>query len=209
MPTIWRRRQRRAGTARPDRASPARGAGRRLATIIVVLAALAASMLGVGRLVAAFGAGDQAPPAGIVTLAELTTQVTAAEWVKMDHDMTPDAPGYQMPPAMMPGMPTGDDQRLSVAITVVNTGDRTRPLRAAKEFTLRSENGRQWQLHSDTFADLPRLAPRNAVSGVLFFDLPPGELAESPVWLEWRHQDEAARLTIPLDGAAPPPHSHP
>jgi hypothetical protein len=179
-----------------------------VAIVVVVVAALAVTVLGVGRLVAG---GAEGPPAAVqvATLADLSAQVSEAGWVDMDHDMSTDAPGYQMPPAMMPGMPTGDDQRLSVNITVVNTSDGTRPLRAATEFTLHTaKNDKQWAPHSDTFGDLPRLAPHNVVSGILFFDLPPGELADSPVWVEWSHDGAAARLTIPLNGAVPPEHPH-
>lgn len=201
-------RQRPAGPGKLPRrpAEPASGA---ILAVAVAVLALAAAVLGVGRLMAASGHAEAAPPAGSATISELTAQVTGAEWAEMDHDMATDAPGYQMPPAMMPGMPTGDDQRLSIAITVLNTGDETRPILAGKEFVLHGKNGQQWSAHSDTFGDLPRLAPHNAVSGIIFFDLPPAGLTDSPVWLEWSHQGRAVRLTIPLTGvAAMPEHSH-
>jgi hypothetical protein len=201
-------RKRPADPVAPRRGPAEPGSGAVLAVAVAVLA-LAAAVIGVGRLMAAASGDGGAPLAGSVTITELTAQVTTAGWAEMDHDMSTDAPGYQMPPAMMPGMPTGDDQRLSIAVTVVNTGDETRPLLAGKEFVLHGKNGQQWAPHSDTFGDLPRLAPHNAVSGVIFFDLPPAGLTDSPVWLEWSHQGRTARLTIPLAGVATAPeHSH-
>jgi hypothetical protein len=140
----------------------------------------------------------------------LTASVIAAGWTSMDHDMSSDAPGYQMPPAMMPGMPENGDQRLSVTVTVVNTSDDTRPLRPDKEFALHAgKENKQWAPHSDTFGDLPRLAPHNAVEGILFFDLPPAQLTGATAWIEWTHGDSANRLTIPMDGVSSgPSHSH-
>jgi len=158
------------------------------------------------RLVDAIAAPDLGPPAPVAHVDGLDSQVTAASWVQMDHDMAPDAPGYQMPPAMMPGMPQGDDQRLAVTISVANTSADTRPLEPDLEFTLHS-NAKHWSAQTGTFGELPRLAPRNAVNGVLFFDLPPADLVDSSSWLEWTHGGTSTRLAIPLHGAAPT-HSH-
>jgi hypothetical protein len=178
----------------------------RLRTVIVVLAASTVTTVGVVRLVASPDAPDVADKA---TVDSLTARVAVAEWTSMDHDMSSDAPGYQMPPAMMPGMPENGDQRLAVAISVVNTSDETRLLRPDEEFVLRAGTGSgRWAPHSDTFGDLPRLAPHNAVTGTLFFDVPPAEFG-SPAWIEWAHDGTTNRLTIPLDGVgAPPSHSH-
>jgi hypothetical protein len=180
----------------------------RARVVIIVVAAFAVAAVGVARLAASL-----ATPTTVsvqATVDSLTTRVVTADWTVMDHDMSGDAPGYQMPPAMMPGMPANGDQRLAVAVTVVNTGDDTRPLRPGKEFTLRAgAEGRRWTPHSDTFGELPRLAPHNTVEGTLFFDLPPAELTASPAWIEWTHGDTANRLTIPMDGvSAGPSHSH-
>jgi len=176
---------------------------------VVVVVALAVAALVVGRMIAASLAPQPSTATRLAALAGMTAQVSQAGWVQMDHDMSPDAPGYQMPPAMMPGMPTGDEQRLSVTVTMVNASDRTLPLLPFKEFALHAgENGKKWSPHSDTFGDLPRLAPHNAITGVLFFDLPPQDLVDSVQWLEWTHDGAAARLTVPLDGAAVQP-SHP
>jgi hypothetical protein len=180
----------------------------RFRLVIIAAAALAVAAFGVLRLFAA--ADTPRAAAGQASLDSLTTQVNTAEWAKMDHDMSENAPGYQMPPAMMPGMPQGDDQRLAVTITVTNTSDETRAVKPGKEFILHAgKQGRTWSPHSHTFGDLPRLAPRNAVKGVLFFDLPPAELADSPAWIEWTHGDATSSLTIPMDGVGDgPSHSH-
>jgi hypothetical protein len=172
--------------------------------VLVVVAALAVAAVGVVGL----GASQDAPAARQADVDSLNARITSAGWTSMDHDMSSDAPGYQMPPAMMPGMPENGDQRLAVAVTVVNTSGETKPLRPGEEFALHTD-GRRWAPHSNTFGDLPRLAPRNAVRGILFFDLPPAELTGSPAWIEWTHGDTANRLTIPMDGvSAPPNHSH-
>jgi hypothetical protein len=179
----------------------------RIRTVTVALAALAVTTVGVVRLAAA---PDVPSVTSQATVDSLTAQITEASWTNMDHDMSGNAPGYQMPPAMMPGMPDDGDQRLAVAVTVVNVSDGTRPLRPSKEFALHAgKDGRQWTPHSDTFGDLPRLAPNNAIKGILFFDLPPAELTGAPAWIEWTHGDDANRLIIPMDGVtSPPSHSH-
>src|SRR6476469_9666868 len=95
----------------------------RARVVIVIAAAFAVAALGVARLAASL-----ATPATVdlqATVDSLSTRVVTAEWIVMDHDMSGDAPGYQMPPAMMPGMPKNGEERLAVAVTVVNTGDGT------------------------------------------------------------------------------------
>jgi hypothetical protein len=196
MSPTWRRRHR----AGPD--AP------RVRLVLVLLAAIALTAFGVSRLLGAFAS----PPAAgdVANVDSLTARVTTAEWTKMDHDMSGNAPGYQMPPAMMPGMPSGEDQRLAVALTVTNTSGDTRAIRAAKEFSLvAGKEGKRWQPASDTFGELPRLAGGNAVSGMLFFDLPPAELVDSPAWIEWSHDGVTTRLTVPMGGViSGPGHSH-
>jgi hypothetical protein len=176
--------------------------------VIVIVAALGAAIFGVTRLFAAPSAPELAGQNA--TVDGLTTSVTTAVWSKMDHDMAPDAPGYQMPPQMMPGMPEQGQERLVVSVTVTNTTGGTRPIRVGDEFVLRvGEGGQRVTPHSDTFGDLPRLAAHNAVSGQLFFDLLREDLARSPGWLEWTHDGATSRLAIPLDGTAPSPnHGH-
>jgi Domain of unknown function (DUF4352) len=179
------------------------------AVIAIVVVALAFATVGVGRLAVSFGHSEPQAVGRLASISDLTAQVTAVEWARMDHDMSSDAPGYQMPPAMMPGMPTGDDQRLSIDVVITNTSDETRRLRPAEEFVLHTGNGKQWALHSDTFGDLSRLAPHNAVNGILFFDLPPTELNVSSAWVEWTNGGTTAKLAISQDGAElETPHPH-
>lgn len=180
----------------------------RVRTAIVVLAASAVATIGLVMLVTS--QGGPAAATSQASVDSLTAQVVTAGWTSMDHDMSSNATGYQMPPAMMPGMPEDGDERLAVSIMVVNTSDATRPLLPNKEFTLHAgKNDKKWTPHSDTFGDLPRLASGNAVKGILYFDLPPAELTGSSVWIEWQHGDTTSRLTIPLDGTSgDPSHSH-
>jgi hypothetical protein len=132
-----------------------------------------------------------------------------ASWSKMDHDLSEDAPGYQMPPQMMPGMPEQGKERLVLSVTVTNTTDGTRPIRVGDEFVLRVGDGSQRVTpHSDTFGELPRLAARNAVAGQIFFDLPREDLARSPGWLEWTHKGTTSRLSIPLVGGGAGSNHH-
>ena len=201
MPKL-RQWQSRAGATRPAHSNLS---GPPLMIAVVVLA-LAVTVLGAVRLVTAFAAAEPPRPVAVTaTLDGLTTQVSQAEWVFMDHGEQ--LPGFQMPPAMMPGMPTGDDQRLSVKLTLTNDSDRTLPLHPGEEFTLRSGDQRLTP-HSDTFGELPRLAPHNAVTGILYFDVQPGFLANSTGWIEWTHSGEATGLALPLNGVTAPEHSH-
>jgi hypothetical protein len=180
----------------------------RLRTVIIVVAASAVATFGVAHLVAASDTPSGATD--LATMDNLTARVATAGWTNMDHDMDSDATGYQMPPAMMPGMPEGSDERLAISVTVVNTSEDTRLLSPGEEFALHAgKEGKQWRPHSDTFGDLPRLAPHNAVTGMLYFDLPAAALTESLAWIDWTHGGTTSRLTIPMDGvSAPEAHSH-
>ena len=177
----------------------------RIRIVIVVVVALAATLFGVTRLFAAFNTEAQATEVG--SLDGLNVQVTQAGWVGMDHAMD-GQPGFQMPPAMMPGMPEQGKERFSVTLTVVNTGDASKAAKLGKEFALHT--GKDAELitpQSDTFGELPRLAGRNAVNGTLFFDLPSGDLDDSATWLEWNHGDSTARILVPVNGATPHQHN--
>src|SRR6266540_1699256 len=136
----------------------------RVRIVVVVLAALSVAIFGIVRLVDSLRTEPQAGPVG--HLDNLNVQVVTAGWVDMDHDMSANAPGYQMPPQMMPGMPEEGKERLAVNVTVTNTGDDTRPVRPIEEFALHAtKDGQLIAPHSDSFGELPRLAPHNAVKG--------------------------------------------
>ena len=176
--------------------------------VIVVLTAMSIAIFGITRLVLSLTA--EAAPAQVGSVDNLTAEVTKAGWVDMDHDMSANAPGYQMPPQMMPGMPEEGKERLAVSVTVTNTTNDTRPVKPIEEFALHAtKDGKLIPPHSDSFGELPRLAPHNAVNGVLFFDLPPGDVVDSATWLEWQHGDARARISVPMNGAGSGPgHQH-
>jgi hypothetical protein len=180
----------------------------RIRIVIVVVAALAAAIFGITRLIGALGAEAQASPTG--SLDSLNVAVSNAGWLDMEHDMSTNAPGYQMPPAMMPGMPEQGKERLAITLTVMNTSDGSRPFRPAREFALHAGKGELITPHSDTFGEVaPRLAGHNAVTGTLFFDLPTGEVDDSATWLEWSHGGASARVSVPMNGAGSGPiHQH-
>lgn len=176
--------------------------------MLVIVAALAVAIFGATRLISALSAEAEAGQVG--SLNGLTAAVTTVSWVNMDHDMSSGAPGYQMPPAMMPGMPEEGKQRLSVTLTITNTSDGTRPVVPREEFTLHAtKDGALVPSQADTFGELPRLAPQNGVSGVLFFDLPQGDVVDSAAWIEWSHGGSSTKIAVPLNAAgAGPEHQH-
>jgi hypothetical protein len=126
----------------------------------------------------------------------------------MDSHNMDNQGGYQMPAQMMPGAPTGDDMRLGVPLTLVNTGDSVRQFNLGDEFLLgggRNEEPRS--LHSDTFGQLARLAPGSAVDGVLYFDtIVPGS-DDPPLYLQWKRDGRTMLISIPMAGQAPQ-HNH-
>src|SRR5690242_11177781 len=124
----------------------------RVRVVIVVVAACVVAALGVARLTVSLAAPAEVSEQA--TVDSLNTRVTTASWTAMDHDMDSDATGYQMPPAMMPGMPTNGDERLAIAVMVVNTSGDTRPLLPGKEFALHTgKDGRRVAPHSNTFGE--------------------------------------------------------
>ena len=194
MAAIPRLRNRSGSVLRPPHTLPA-------------LCALAAALLA-SAIVLVLGftrpQAPAAPPAPVANAGELRAETGEATWLGMDHNMSPTASGYQMPPAMMPGMPATGEDRLSVAVALENTGGRTVPIDPGAEFTLHAAPGQPGkQVYGTTFGALPRLGPHSVVNGVLFFDLPPADLTPA-AWLDWNHQGTVARLTVgPVS-----PHAH-
>lgn len=172
-----------------------------------VCAVGAALLLSALALLSGFGrpAARPAPPTPVVTAGELRAEVGKVTWLGMDHDMSATASGYQMPPAMMPGMPATGEDRLSITLTLANTGNGTQPIDPAGEFTLYPGPGHPGKpLYGTTFGELPRLGGGSAVTGTLLFDLPPAELAATG-WIEWDHDGSHSRLTVPEPAS---PHAH-
>src|SRR5689334_5671746 len=82
-------------------------------------------------------------PQAAATVDSLTAGVTQAGWLDMDM---PHMEGFQMPAAMMPGMPEDGHARLAVTLTVTNAAATARPLRVTDEFVLRTaKDGTSWK----------------------------------------------------------------
>jgi hypothetical protein len=124
------------------------------------------------------------------------------------HDMNSQG-GYQMPAQMMPGAPVGDDMRLGVPLTLVNTSEDARQFNLLDEFFLAGgRNKAARPLHSDTFGQLARLAPGSAVDGVLYFDTEVPSPSDPPLYLGWRRDGAEARIAVPLMGDRPDHEQH-
>jgi hypothetical protein len=177
--------------------------------LVIILAAFAVMVAGIIQFSGVLGARAEAEARSGTALGGLTTSVERAGWLNMDHGQP--QTGFQMPAAMMPGMPAEGSERFSVTITIANTGKETRPLHAVDEFSLRAPDGKQWSPAEDTFGDLPRLAPGNAVTGQLFFDLPATDLPDATAArLNWERMGGRRELAIPLGSVDPAPqHQHP
>lgn len=117
------------------------------------------------------------------------------------HDMDNQG-GYQMPAQMMPGVPAGDDMRLGVPLTLVNTSRDLRRFNLSEEFWLGGgRNSELRPLHSDTFGQLLRLNPGSGVDGVLYFDTVVPDDGDPPLFLQWSRDGRTVRLAVPLAGA--------
>jgi hypothetical protein len=176
-------------------------------TAVLTVAGLALSCLGAVQLLSLLRDRPLPHPTASAGLDGLSAAVTEAGWLSMDM---PQTDGYQMPAAMNPGMPAAGDERLALTITVVNTTGTTGSLRTTKEFSVRTaKDGKRWTPVSGTFGDLPRLAPGNGVTGILYYDLPASDVSSAaPVWVDWSRSSGTRALSIPLPGLAPT-HSHP
>lgn len=117
------------------------------------------------------------------------------------HDMDKQG-GYQMPAQMMPGAPAGDDMRLGVPLTLVNTGKDMREFNLVAEFSLSGGvDDAPRPLHSDTFGPLPRLSPGSAVNGILYFDTIVPDGGDPPLYVQWKRDGTTIHLAIPMAGA--------
>jgi hypothetical protein len=117
--------------------------------------------------------------------------------------------GYQMPSAMMPGAPEGDDMRLGIPITLTNSTGSVREFDLVREFSLGGgRNGGSRKLHSDTLGQLPRLNPGSAVRGVLYFDVDPQRSGDPPLHLVWKRDGDSRRMTVRMPGRTPEQHQH-
>lgn len=194
--------------AHPRRPRPSRGEMRRLAGPLLVLAA-AVTVVVAGSLVLAGTLRDSTPRPAQATLHGLNATILSAGWVPMDAHTMDQGGGFQMPAQMMPGAPEGDQMRLGVPITILNTDPTEQQFNLAEEFfVVGGVSDQPVPLHSDTFGLLSRLAPGSAVNGVLYFDLIVPSPADPPLMLRWVRDGDAVDLPIPLGGDAPQPHPH-
>jgi len=191
--------RRRIGVASVRGVRPRPGWVAVLVTAVVI--AGAGAVLTVQRLADARSAMPSA-----ATVDGLTATLARAGWLSMDDGHHDDQGGYQMPAQMMPGAPTGDNRRLGVPLTLVNTDNEVREFSLTTEFLLRGgPKDLPRQLHSDTFGRLVRLAPGSAVDGVLYFDTVVPGPSDPPLYLQWNRAGRSVALSIPLlDGEVHP-----
>lgn len=175
--------------------------------LVVAALALVAAVAGTGVVVR-----RHLPPTSFpstATLGGLSVRLHDAGWLGMDSHSTDNQGGYQMPAQMMPGAPVGDDMRLGVPLTLVNTTGRVAQFDLAKEFTLGGGvTDEPRPLHSDTFGALPRLTPGNAVDGVLYFDTKVPDPSRPQMYLIWTRAGGEVRLAVSLPGGSPDHDEH-
>lgn len=185
-------------SVKTSRGTPPRSRTWRPRIVVLVLAALAVAGFGVTGLVDTWTAPPTVVHEG--NLDGMHARIAEASWVNLADMAKGMASG--MPMNKMANMPKDGDGRVEVKVNVTNPTDQTRLFLAAEEFALRAERGgKRWIPSSDTFGDLPRLAPRNAVNGILYFDMPPADLKDTMVWLEWTREGGTAALNVPLSGS--------
>jgi hypothetical protein len=139
----------------------------------------------------------------------LAVQLGQAGWVSMDAHTMDSSGGFQMPAQMMPGAPVGDDMRLGIPLTLVNTSANARRFNLAEEFSLvGGAITTPVRPHSDTFGLLGRLNASNAVNGVLYFDTLVPTSEDPPLALRWSRGGTSVDIALRWVGAAPPTHTH-
>ncbi|WP_406503729.1 hypothetical protein [Streptomyces sp. NBC_01602] len=148
-------------------------------------------------------------PAATARLGGLDAKPGRAGWTAMaNHDMDGRS-NYQMPSAMMPGAPEGDDMRLGIPITLTNGTGSVRRFDLAREFSLSGgKDGASRKLHADTLGELPRLNAGSAVRGVLYFDLEAPQAGDAPLLLVWKRDGDVRRMTVRMPGGTPEQHQH-
>jgi hypothetical protein len=207
-----------AATERRPETAPSRRVGRRIrsrgvgvgALVALSIVAAAVGLVQAGLIARGPAAG---PPETHAALDGMQATVAKAQWLAHE-DMDPipatDAPvgpaGYQMPAAMMPGMPAEGQSRMMIELNMSNDAGQARALDPETEFILRNEQGETWLTEGDTFGGFSRLNPSNGVTGAVFFDVPTDGAAQHQWVLEWKRDGRTTRLAVPLGNA--PAHSH-
>lgn len=200
-------------TPTPQRPGRSRLVGRiRPRMVLVLVAAIVVAVLGAGELAAMLRARSAPLATDTITLSGLTIRIDQVSWVAFDaNDPATTDPtakdGYKMPAQMMPGMPADGEGRLNIGVTLSDQGGSARALNTNGEFFLGGGAGDKTQkLSGDTFGDLRRINPDNAVDGKLFFDLKPPGPKDPPLYLEWRRGGDLARLLLVPGGTASTHH---
>jgi hypothetical protein len=169
---------------------------------VALLSTAAGTWLAVNRLLP-----DE--PGSDANLDGLSVQVGEAGWVAMDAHAMDSQGGFQMPAQMMPGAPEGDDMRLGIPLTLVNTSGEVRRFDLRREFMLVGGlTGDPVRPHSDTFGLLNRLTAGNAVNGVVYFDTKVPTATDPPLRLRWSRDGRSVDIALRWVGAAPPTHTH-
>jgi hypothetical protein len=189
------------------RPSP-RTANRSRGTVALIGFVLLCTAAGVWLVVARFVATPPVPGM-TATVDGLAVDVHEAGWVPMDAHTMDSQSGFQMPAQMMPGAPAGDDMRLGIALTLLNTEHRVVEFNLVDEFVLVGGTiDGAVRLHSDTFGLLGRLTPGSAVNGVLYFDTVVPSPTDPPLVLRWVRDGQTTDLGVRLGEANPAPHPH-
>lgn len=142
---------------------------------------------------------------GGYALGGVEVSVDSVAWLSHDMfggPMPKTAKNFPMPPQMMPGMPTGDVNRLHVEVTVVNhDGSPFRYL--AAEFRIESAQDKSWGPTGDVQPEQAVIPGHTAMAVELFFDIPVAQTAKT-----LRFTRGSKRLTIPLVAGQAPAHHH-
>jgi hypothetical protein len=164
------------------RARRAEGPARLLS--VIFLAALAAAVSGVVLValmmatrppdVALVAAGEEAESGG------LFLRIDSSEWLDHEEAHRDQGEVFPMPASAMPDMPADGLERLHVEVSVRNPGDGAHEITPG-DFRVSSVGGDSWPPMASTLPP-SELGPRQALNGVVFFDVPEGESGVYFVW---------------------------
>jgi hypothetical protein len=132
----------------------------------------------------------------------------------MSNDMSGQGPlasksqAFAMDPAMMPGMQTGDDNRLRVEVTLRNvTADAQRY--AYTDFRVVAPNGLSWDTSDDGGHILNNVATLDAgyqATVDLYFDIPVTQPTKD-LSVQWSRAGHTVEIPVDTSGT-PLPHTH-
>jgi hypothetical protein len=144
------------------------------------------------------------------TVDGITTEVREVGWIDFDMGHVMDGQGgFMMPSQMMPDAPSGDQMRLGVTVTLVNTSDDTREFNVTDEFVLTGGlESEPRPISADSLGEIPRLGPGAAVDGVLYFDIVVPAPEDPPLYLRWTRDDDTVLLEVPLTDHSPEHSDH-